>query len=259
MHSTNNLADGYLGSGTQLHRSVKKYGKHNHRFEILEKFENRVLLREREREIVNEALLNDSMCMNLALGAGSNGTPEQDFGQKISAALTGRKNLAHSLRMTGRKLTDEHKQKIGKKHKGRIRWDLRGKPGHRKGKKHTLEAKEKISKAGLGRSPPQKGTKLSAETKQKISNSVIEAMKDTSVKEKCAHWKGKKLSDEHCRNISLANAGKKFSEEARANMSRAAKNRKKRPPCSLETREKMSLSIKEAWAKKRLSKNEHKA
>ena len=32
-HSTDNLNDGYLGSGTILKRAIKKYGKHN--FEII--------------------------------------------------------------------------------------------------------------------------------------------------------------------------------------------------------------------------------
>jgi hypothetical protein len=41
MHSTNNLNDGYLGSGKILRYSVKKYGAENHKIERLEFFENR--------------------------------------------------------------------------------------------------------------------------------------------------------------------------------------------------------------------------
>ena len=32
MHSTNNLEDGYIGSGDRIRRSLKKYGKENFNF-----------------------------------------------------------------------------------------------------------------------------------------------------------------------------------------------------------------------------------
>ncbi len=34
MHSTDDLNDGYMGSGIKITRSLKKYGKENHKFEI---------------------------------------------------------------------------------------------------------------------------------------------------------------------------------------------------------------------------------
>ena len=42
MHSTDDLNDGYLGSGTLLRRSLNKYGKENHSIEILEFLNSRV-------------------------------------------------------------------------------------------------------------------------------------------------------------------------------------------------------------------------
>jgi hypothetical protein len=68
MHSTNNINDGYLGSGTILSRSVKKYGRESHIIEILEFVESREILRLREQELITEAALTDPMCMNLKLG-----------------------------------------------------------------------------------------------------------------------------------------------------------------------------------------------
>jgi hypothetical protein len=68
MHSTNNLNDGYLGSGSHLRYSVNKYGAENHKFEILEQLPNRSSLKNREKEIVNEEMLKDPLCMNLKPG-----------------------------------------------------------------------------------------------------------------------------------------------------------------------------------------------
>lgn len=70
MHSTSNLEDRYFGSGKVLKRSLNKYGKENHSIEILEWLTDRSSLKLREREIVNEVLLSDPLCMNLQLGGG---------------------------------------------------------------------------------------------------------------------------------------------------------------------------------------------
>ena len=68
MHSTDNLEDGYVGSGTYLWRSIKRHGKENHSIEILEFLDDRESLKSRERELVNEETLTDLMCMNLRIG-----------------------------------------------------------------------------------------------------------------------------------------------------------------------------------------------
>ena len=68
MHSTDNLEDGYLGSGKRLWYSLKKHGRENHVCEVLEFLPNRKDLASREKEIVNEELLEKDLCMNLKLG-----------------------------------------------------------------------------------------------------------------------------------------------------------------------------------------------
>lgn len=68
MHSTDNLEDGYMGGGKRIKNSVRKHGKDAHEKEILEFFENREDLVNREIQLVNEELLNDPMCMNIVTG-----------------------------------------------------------------------------------------------------------------------------------------------------------------------------------------------
>lgn len=68
MHSTSNENDGYLGSGTILRRSIRKYGADNHTKEILEYCNTRDNLSLREVEIVTKELISDGFCMNLKQG-----------------------------------------------------------------------------------------------------------------------------------------------------------------------------------------------
>jgi hypothetical protein len=68
MHSTNNIEDGYLGSGKRLRYSIRKYGKDNHTKEILEFFESRELLIEAEKKAITPDMISDVNCMNLVAG-----------------------------------------------------------------------------------------------------------------------------------------------------------------------------------------------
>ena len=72
MHSTDDLNDGYLGSGTLLRRSINKHGKENHSIEILEFLNSREELAAREKEIVSLQEIAKKECMNLKVG-GSGG------------------------------------------------------------------------------------------------------------------------------------------------------------------------------------------
>lgn len=74
IHSTNDLNDGYMGSGTRLHWAYKKYGKENFTKEILKFFETYEDACEYENIIVNEILVKDDSCYNIKLG-GLGGSP----------------------------------------------------------------------------------------------------------------------------------------------------------------------------------------
>lgn len=133
MHSTDDLNDGYLGSGKILGYSIRKHGRENHKLEILEMCGSRELLKVREKEIVNEALLADPLNINLKYG-GEGGGKFWSEEQRKNATIAGNRSPARNheeiskrivetkrLRGTlnrkqwgnwlGRKSTDEHRAK----------------------------------------------------------------------------------------------------------------------------------------------------
>lgn len=68
VHSTNNLNDGYIGSGSRLHKAFEKYGIENFSKEIIKFFNSLTEAYEYEFKIVNQKLVNDNNCYNLVLG-----------------------------------------------------------------------------------------------------------------------------------------------------------------------------------------------
>lgn len=139
MHSTDNLDDGYIGSGKQLWYSIHKYGKENHVCEKLEFFDTREKLKQREIEFVNEDLLKDPMCMNLSVG-GEGGLHNEEHYKKwqLAGAIAGGKVTVKNLHF--RQVHDAEYRK---------RWLQSLKDANNvgfTGKKHKEETKEKMSK-----------------------------------------------------------------------------------------------------------------
>ncbi len=87
LHSTDNMEDGYFGSGKQLWYSFKKHGKHAHTKQIIEMLPSRKLVKAREKELVTIEQLRDPLCMNLCLGGGGRDdfTTNPETRAKISA------------------------------------------------------------------------------------------------------------------------------------------------------------------------------
>jgi hypothetical protein len=116
MHSTDNLEDGYLGSGKILGYSIGKHGRENHKREIVEFVENREALKLREAEIVNEELLAHPLNINLKYG-GEGGWDHIDGANLISEKFLAYKNSGQ-LAEVGRKafanFTFEQKHKRAK-------------------------------------------------------------------------------------------------------------------------------------------------
>lgn len=153
MHSTDNIEDGYVGSGKRLWYSINKYGKHNFKCEILEMLPDRRSLKERESLLVNEQRIQDSLCMNIVYGGG--GVFISPEGCKKGGKYSG--NL-HSIKMkTDSEYREKHTQIFLT-----MTNELRKKglliPPNWSGKKHKGDTKLKI---GLANSIKQKGMKNS--------------------------------------------------------------------------------------------------
>lgn len=67
-HSTDNLNDGYMGSGKLLIHAIEKYGIENFHKDILKMFDNREDAEACERELVNEEYVNRKDTYNISIG-----------------------------------------------------------------------------------------------------------------------------------------------------------------------------------------------
>lgn len=81
IHSTNNLEDGYMGSGTILRAAKRKYGLENFNKTILEYCNSREELEQLERETVTREVCLTPDCYNLCEG-GRGGMKDTVFLQK---------------------------------------------------------------------------------------------------------------------------------------------------------------------------------
>lgn len=68
VHTTWNLDDGYMGSGTAITRAIKKYGANNFQKEIIQFFDNETDAYKHELNIVNEEYVSRKDTYNLTVG-----------------------------------------------------------------------------------------------------------------------------------------------------------------------------------------------
>jgi hypothetical protein len=115
MHSTDNLEDGYKGSGKRLWYSIRKHGKENHVTEILEFLSSRDELKLREAKIVNEELLSNLMCMNLKIG-GEGGGGFEHVSTEIQNAGRSKGRVTYAKRLKEDKIFADHISGIHRLH-----------------------------------------------------------------------------------------------------------------------------------------------
>lgn len=168
-HATCEINDGYLGSGLRIRRSIKKYGKNAFKREILHIVADEKAASELERQMVNEDLLSDPLCMNIANGGegGNLGeTVNKKIGEIMSVKLSGRpKSTEHchsiSESLTGRVLNQKHKDNLSSSVKltwtnmsTETRREKCGHPGVENGfwnKSHSPETLELLSRSAKER------------------------------------------------------------------------------------------------------------
>lgn len=153
MHSTDNLEDGYIGSGNRLRLAIRKHGKENFQREVLEFCESRFDLKKREGEIVNLDEIAKVECMNLCVGGEGGWSVDihnKAFKEKLENDLEFREDFSKKRIENNKKAIREGKIiPIN----DRYSWV---------GKKHSEESKNKMSEiskgTGTGESNSQYGT-----------------------------------------------------------------------------------------------------
>lgn len=158
-HVTDNLDDGYKGSGVGIWQYYKQY-PNDYTFTILGFYTNKTALNIAEQELVGDLWKSDPYCLNRMPGGSSSPSFKGHKHSEYAKFCISTKNKAHihteehnkrvSDALKGKLLSEEHKRKISK--------TLIGKP-------MSEETKMKISKTTKGRNK----SKLSEETKQKLS------------------------------------------------------------------------------------------
>lgn len=157
LHSTDDINDGYRGSGGRLKHSLNKYGKDQHTYEVLEYLKTRKDLVQREIELITEEMLADPMCMNLMLGGG------REIHSNVLEDLARKKISITSKEMWARRKADpakleEHLAKLNKP-------------------EHIIKRAAAVKAKGHKRTPTQLSNLSAGQTKyySSIDQSVLDA------------------------------------------------------------------------------------
>ena len=220
-HSTDNLDDGYMGSGILICKAEKKYGIENFTKEYLAFCDTEEKLNWFEKFYIKKYKAKE---VGYNLTDGGDGI----LGHIDSDETRLKKSLSHKGVKLG-PMNEETKQKLSEANKGKT---LSEETKQKLRKPKTEETKQKISEA-------KKGKTLSEETKRKISESNKKRLVEKGVP-----FKGKHQSEETKQKISDAMKGKTFSKEHKQKISEAKKGK----TLSEETKQKISDAMK-AWNK----------
>lgn len=147
-HTTDNLNDGYKGSG---HLITDYYKKHPNDYikEIISYHNSQEELNQAEYDIIKD-WLNNPICLNL-IGGGNKGGVTDEYRQKMREVQIGLQ-AGEKHPMYGKHHTEESKRKMSENRKGKCTGEnncnygkLKGKDNPMYNKHHTEEARKKMS------------------------------------------------------------------------------------------------------------------
>ena len=160
-HTTRNMNNKYLGSGVYLKRSIAKYGIENFKKEILFFCKDREEKFDSEKQLVNEVLVQDPLCMNLAPGGKGGCFPGE------RASFSGNKHKPETIEVMKEKAkhrpppTLETREKIKKNHAdvSGEKNPMYGKISAMAGRKRPEVAERNRLKKGIKRGPDSEETR----------------------------------------------------------------------------------------------------
>lgn len=206
-HMTDNLDDGYMGSGIQIRRAIKKHGVENFSKDILYFCTDVETMNIMEEIIVNEEFIARKDTYNMAIGG--QGGPlhkghhhSDEAKKKISETKKG--SMPWNKGKTGI-YSEETKRKIGDSTRGKQRNPeaVRKTAEANKGKHHTEEYKKRMSDFRK-RNPTSgmTGKHHSEETKKKMSEihkaKVTEEDRQKVSERIKLYWQKRKMQKELC-------------------------------------------------------------
>lgn len=213
--------ENYLGSGILLQKAIKKYGKENFIVEVIDTAEDMSELNQKEKYWIAKYKNNS---YNIAEG-GTGGNTMSNHPNKKEHYKKVAKKISKTLK--GHTVSDEAKNKQSASHTG---WfDRLTEDEREEYRKKLSDRMKEIYKDGHH----SKGTKLSEETKLKISKSNKGKVISDETRKKLSQSNlgnknclGRRLSNETKEKIRQSLLGHKISKQTREKISNTLKNKK---------------------------------
>lgn len=213
----------YLGSGINLNRAIKKYGRENFIKETLEVCSTREELIEREKYWIKKTK-SQELGYNIADGGWGGNTYTEETKERVSEFFRGRYVSPETIEKRKKareerkkqnpdayKLPEERKKAIGDFHRGKEISEEQKQKNSERMKNFTNYSPEFLEmhkgENKRGEKGSMWGKKHTPETREKMSAS--------HKKNPARYWLGKKQSEEHIRKRTEKQKGSKWSEERR--------------------------------------------